>query len=171
MGLDISYYENAEPVSEDDLPDGIEDERQQYIEDNNIIDYFTLKGYEARLEGIDAKYVEVDGKSGGFRAGSYGGYNQWRNRLSILALGVPASQVWMSEEQYKDAVFVDLINFADNEGVIGPVSSARLAEQFKSERQRLVQKLSDEDEWWLKLYDKWATAFETAANTGCVEFT
>jgi hypothetical protein len=53
------------------------------------------------------------------------------------------------------------------EGSIGPEACADLAEDFRVMRDEI---LTDGEEWFVELYDIWASAFALAANTGLVEF-
>lgn len=63
--------------------------------------------------------------------------------------------------------FFELIHFADNEGVIGPVVSAKLAKDFRDNYERAK---AFGDGYWLSKYEKWMAAFEMAADNGAVEF-
>jgi hypothetical protein len=101
-----------------------------------------------------------------FRAGSYGGYNEWRERLCILAHGVLPGRIWREPEPFIGALFFELIKFGDNEGIIGPRTSTKLAQDFAS-----WQTTADEaEEWFRKLYARWRRAFEMAAGDGVVHF-
>ena len=63
--------------------------------------------------------------------------------------------------------FVELIDFADNEGYIGPTVAAKLARDFAQHEASI---LSPEVEGWqAKLYRDWRHAFELAADNGCVD--
>jgi hypothetical protein len=73
--------------------------------------------WPGRAAGIpDAKAVYSYTDSFCFHAGSYGGYNVFRSELESFARGA--------------GPFAELIEFADNEGVIGPVVSQKLAADF-----------------------------------------
>ncbi len=111
-----------------------------------------------------------------FRAGSYGGYNKWRNELAKLA-GYPqrplvdrrgvrelhAQGAWETDS----GPFWELINFSDCEGSIGPKTSAKLAKDF-AEHQTKAE--AHPDEWFRELYAEWRKAFEMAADGGVVTF-
>ena len=119
--------------------------------------------------GLDitaTNYGRSDGLS--FRAGSYSGYNWWRDQLAQMAYRKPAERVWAENT---DGPFFELINFADNEGTIGPIACARLAEHFEAGRDTVRARLYDKvDGWDQQKYDEWARAFDLAANTGLVRF-
>lgn len=103
---------------------------------------------------VDGLYFIDQDRRLSFRAGSYSGYNGWRNWLETIAAGTDA--------------FYELINFSDAEGFLGPAVSAKLAEDFKQNRGNAILKMSDE--WDLEKYDQWQGAFALAANNGVVEF-
>jgi hypothetical protein len=157
MGLDIAYFTNAQPI---ELPQDVED-LSSWIHSNHAVQYYTLEGLEARLEGFPAGWLTAT-FAGGFRAGSYSGYGAWRNLLAQTILRVPSSDVWRSRRQFKGKPFVELIDFADNEGCIGPVVSAKLAKDF-AQRRNTFAKGPLVSEYDLARYDSWAEAFAAAA--------
>jgi hypothetical protein len=117
----------------------------------------------------------------GFRAGSYGGYTGWRERLAELAdfplapykrfEGAPAvmrrdAAAWAG--QCEGLPFVELVNFSDCEGTIGAEVAAKLANDF-AEHQHLADKVAD-DALFIERYAMWRKAFEMAADGGAVCF-
>ena len=114
--------------------------------------------FPGRGEGIDPDTVYTFNERFNFRAGGYGGYNWWRSTL----------------DRFKgDEAFQELINFADNEGVIGPVVSKKLANDFvkyESEAIAFSKTLADNEDFWLESYRNWKKAFEVAADNGAVNF-
>lgn len=118
------------------------------------------------------------GDSFGFRAGSYGGYNAWRNELAKLA-GYPArpfdrfgtGNVQQRHDQgaweAASGPFWELINFSDCEGVIGPEVSAKLAKDFADHQEKADQ---HESEYFRESYSDWRKAFEMASDNGAVDF-
>jgi hypothetical protein len=99
-----------------------------------------------------------------FRAGSYGGYNDWRKWLSYTFLGVTPEKVWENPEKFAGKPFVELINFGDNEGTFGPVTSAKLAKDFQDNLASVIES----DSWEREKYVDWQRAFELAADDGFV---
>ena len=130
----------------------------------------------------------------GFRAGSYSGYNDWREWLAQLAgykpVIVPAGEkigmlnhadrrhsysagAWAVDS----GPFHELINFSDCEGTIGPEIAAKLAQDFKD-----FQAFVDNPEpgkpyyeamcmsWYAEAYGLWRVAFEMAKDGGAVCF-
>lgn len=110
-----------------------------------------------------------------FSAGSYTSYGEWRRWLALSMLGARAEDVWKHKIDFLGKPFYELIDFADNEGVIGPKTSAKLAEDFVAHRERAispVQTMDDVGQWAFDLYNQFQLAFELAALTGhgVVEF-
>lgn len=67
----------------------------------------------------------------------------------------------------KEGPFWELISFSDCDGIIGPLVSAKLAQDFGD-----FQPAADDhpDQHFRDMYARWRTAFETAADTGFVDF-
>lgn len=182
MGLDITAYggltkvdavfdadgEPINPATREPLDWGTE-----YHFQPRANSYFP--GREAGIE-MDAVYRAA--RQMGFRAGSYGGYNTWRDELAKLA-GYPAVSVdrygtGNAQLRYDRSAwdasggpFWELICFSDCEGVIGPVVSAKLAADFASHQGDAD---AHQDEWFRTLYATWRKAFEMAADNGAVYF-
>lgn len=154
MGLDITAYKNIHKV-EGDSKD--QDSELLFITDYDIE---WSNGFErGHATDLAAGYYEHDNDPWMFCAGSYSRYNHWRNRLAALADGDD---------------FIELIQFADNEGVIGPAVSAKLAKDFagydkKAKRFGYIDE-KDEREYFYRKFNDWRKAFETAAQNGCVVF-
>jgi hypothetical protein len=98
-----------------------------------------------------------------FRAGSYGGYNEWRNSLAAM-VGTTPKTAWAGEYQ---GPFAELINFSDCEGVIGATVCRKLAEDFKAQQTKAD---TWDDEWFRERYALWRQAFEMGADNGAVSF-
>jgi hypothetical protein len=104
-----------------------------------------------------------------FRAGSYSGYNKWREALALRALGLPAFTVWNDPSRFVELPFFELINFSDGQGTIGPDAASDLATDFSAQRARIAaQPLADPEEeaWFMHVYDQFQEAFELAASGG-----
>lgn len=154
MGLDITAYRKLIIVEDPELD-----------EDGDLLDWDTQwkpggsmewseKHFPGRGEGVNPQKVYTWEESLGFRAGSYSGYNWWRKKLEEFANGDD---------------FQELINFADNEGVIGPVVSEKLAKDFEKNMER-AKEFALGDEGWFGLYISWHEAFEMASDNGAVDF-
>lgn len=162
MGLDITAHKNlTAPQGSEEVRDAEGDllwrDGWHEIYLNN-----SFPGYGDNLQDGQV-YKSED--SFGFRAGSYGGYSEWRNQLAKLAGYSSAEQCWQTPE--KPGPFYELINFSDCEGVIGPETSKKLAEDFATFGH--VASLH-EDEYFRAKYQDWKKAFEFASENGCVDF-
>lgn len=171
MGLDISAFECAEltdPHEREDEDGRYCGEDKAYGGQNHVFAYLD-DGFEHALGGlIRNRCYAVSGESQSFRAGSYGGYNEWRAALSRAALGVEPETIWQDNfRDWEGKPFAELINFSDCEGVIGPDVCAKLARDFREQREKVRPQLV---EWARPLYDTWQSAFELAAGTGLVQF-
>ncbi len=178
MGLDIIAWQqatlNAEYTTkllkahttsaDDDLVDALMDE----MCDNDIHHIYTSSFPEQAYPYKNNDCIKLSGNRMHFRAGSYGGYNQWRNQLAQLAHGVEAETVWDLEESYKDKAFFGLINFSDAEGVISHVTASKLAANFQ-EYYELAKKHTP-DTGFFEKYEKFKSAFELASDGGVVIF-
>jgi hypothetical protein len=119
--------------------------------------------------GLDIEYYGA--QRGRFRAGSYGGYNQWRNRLAQLALGMTDAEVWAKEGVV--AAFGELIHFSDCEGTLDCQTCKKLLKDFDDNAGVICKQLDmqdEEDRWWWDKYEEWHEAFKAAAKDGRVVF-
>jgi hypothetical protein len=171
MGLDITYYKG---LTKNKLHNQLEDEELDY---NTEVSFWINPYFPGRNGSIEAGFSYIFASSGAFRAGSYSGYNNWREQLAKFA-GYPATPVSYYGEaptprhdqgafSVEGGPFWELINFADNEGVIGPEVSAKLAKDFETFQERAD---AFGDKWWRSRYKMWREAFEAAAQGGAVKF-
>lgn len=156
MGLDIMAYKNLKKVEnpvldEDGYP---ENWKSEWLPGAGM--EWSETHFKGRGEGIDANTVYTWRDRYSFRAGSYSGYSWWRNQLS----------------KFNEDKFYKLINFADNEGVIGYVVAKELYNNFvdcEEKAKEFSKKISD-GEYWFEKYQDWKKAFEYASQNGAVEF-
>jgi hypothetical protein len=123
MALDITAFSRARfvaPKADNDY----EEHEEEHV-------YVYAVDWPERLDGREPGWYAVDGDAMHFRAGSYSGYNHWREQLCAAALGVHPKEVWEDPASFDGRPFVELINFADNEGAIGPKTSAKLLADFQ----------------------------------------
>ena len=178
MGLDITAFSDLKKL------DVVLDEDGEPInpETREPIDYdlrvYANPDFPGRADGVEDRAHYTADDSFGFRAGSYSGYNRWRDELARLA-GYPEVTVMSYGREQKthcaacwsgqEGPFSELINFSDCEGTIGPVVSAKLAKDFAD-----FQETADAFDWSCKyhndLYSDWRKAFEMAAKNGAVNF-
>ena len=187
MGLDITAYSNLK-FSENQDPD-----------DYDNIRIWKNSSFPDHCELEEGSYEEtIDTRGHQFRAGSYSGYNTFRNVLAQCTLGVKADRVWEDVDNYAYKPFFNLINFSDCEGIIGPKYSAELYRDFVDNRDRFIRNLKQEIDftketenplalepefilddfnindmdiqYYIEQYDNWTLAFELAKDHGIVQF-
>jgi hypothetical protein len=152
MVLDISAYGGLE-----ELPAPILDESGDT--DANKCFYHPLlikvteERFPGRTRGLKAAKAYSWKTEFSFSAGSYSGYNFWRDCLDEL--------------RGDTTDFDELIHFSDCEGVIGPVVAKKLYEDFEFHEERSF--LSQES-FFISRYQDFMKAFKIASNKGAVEF-
>lgn len=173
MGLDISYYKNIQRINcleKDGEPlDAITGTPLE-----NYIHVYINPDFPDRCRDVEGGYYR--GEEGeGFRAGSYGGYNRWRDQLAKLA-GYPLTPNDEGGSSHDSGAwaatggpFWELINFSDCEGAIGTEVSRKLAQDFADFQERAEAVDSSEYDF-IGRYNEWRKAFETAAQGGVVCF-
>lgn len=171
MGLDITVYSGTQAVRAFDAKFGMEEYESEY--------HGNGKGKYCAIYGKNnPSFTQNDGlvpgvysytETFGFRAGSYSGYNQWRNTLAFLSGHGSAEHAW---ELCKDGLpadkpFIELINFSDCEGTIGPKTATKLLADFEK-YDKAAQTV--EDPWFYSLYEEWRKAFQMASDNGFISF-
>ncbi len=155
MGLDITYYEHVtlDPAGHEDSTDHVR--------------LYPMEPDEAVADGLVDGYYLAE-PSGGFRAGSYIGYNDWRRTLSVTMLDVHPDVIWGHPETFAGKPFVELINFSNCEGVIGPKTSAKLAADFEAHK----TKAAALGKRFYRVYENFQRAFEVVgkSSNGAVQF-
>jgi hypothetical protein len=165
MGLDIMAYSQLKHV-EDHLATG------SWCEDEDHISACAYDAFPRSFRGIPVLGQRDGFLVGGcyvvtektetvrFRAGSYSGYGQWRDRMALEFQGKPAGP-----DLDPDGPFYELLWFADNEGCIGPEAAADLLEDFRENASSWTPVWPHSDP-----YVGFMTACELAADGGLVEF-
>lgn len=153
MGLDITAYSNFKIT-------------KVLTEDDEYEYYFCNSGFEQSNMNIENKYVNIDfDEEFDFRAGSYGGYNHFRNSLCLASNNITAEDLWNYED--KTLKFYWLINFSDCEGYIGTDYCIILYDEFVKYEKEVKEKLSID---YHNKYDEFKEAFRLGANNGIVNF-
>mgnify|MGYP003127806785 CR=1 FL=1 len=200
MGLDVSYYSNVRRIPDEEIPQGVEPFNSSYDKwssgyNNKGISLYYLdpdRGpFGGHMKGLEPGWYEVPSgwETGYLRGGSYSGYNTWRNDLA-LAAGYPggSEEVWEIGQdklyQPDSPPFLELINFSDAEGVIGPDISKKLYDDFVNYENKVKKEVDnwylkvhptkeysvDDNKWFLSKYEEWKKAFKTASEDGFVSF-
>lgn len=153
MGLDISAYRQLRSI-------GPREDASEYaitLPDNHA-------DFAGREAGIDVSRAYQAVSRFRFPAGSYGGYSAWRNELAKM-IGFESAKAAYADP--KPGPFIELINFTDCDGAIGPLVAAKLAADFDAHAE--AAKASSYPGFW-RLYDDFRIAFHLAADSGAVHF-
>lgn len=169
-GLDVTAYEKLTIVTSPQF-----DEDGEAVGKNQV--ELAPVEFAERFAGLTAGKVYRYQSSFEFRAGSYSGYNYWRNELAKLAgyKRTPYKSYDGKTELRYDATvwnikkgpFWELIDFSDAEGVIGPVVCKRVYKDFL---QYQVVAAKHPDEYFRSSYEDWKKAFAMCANDGAIVF-
>lgn len=158
MGLDITAYERVELLSETHT--------DEHYDMDDVIVVSQIPEFIGRERPlIEGAAYRASGERIDFRAGSYSGYNLWRRTLAEMSSGRQDHFYWASKDT--SLPFYPLVNFADNEGVLGSYACASLANDFDSYAAKAV----DADGvvmFFLERYEFWRRACRMAAESGCV---
>ena len=132
---------------------------------------YTNKAFPGRADGLHPEMAYSGCEdSFVFQAGSYMYYSKWRNQLAEMA-GLGSAEAVRTNPEKEGLPFVELINFSDCEGVIGPKVAAKLAKDFADYEDRASAfAAKSKDDFFLALYREWRRAFEWAADGGMVYF-
>lgn len=179
MGLDITWYRRLTKAAPGEGIDPKYPDDYDYA--NGYKRLYKNNSFPGRADEIEDRAIYRAEESDGFRAGSYSGYNTWRDQLAELsgayaetmpspgeyAYGRMSFAAGAWRDEVTEGPFYELLNFSDCEGVIGAAVSAKLARDFAA-----LQEKADAhpDEYFRAKYREWRKAFEMAADGGAVEF-
>lgn len=162
MGLDITAYRKIEKMVE--------------YENRLRDDHFYLvvnSDYPQQADGLIRGFYSCNSNPFDLEVGSYLGYKLFREKLAKL-IGTSCRKIWKNPVP---GPFVELINFADNDGTIGPVTSKKLYKDFLDYIPKVQDATGtgffgnqDDDEFFISLYQGFMYAFEIASDGGCVVF-
>lgn len=168
MGLDITAYRGLKPAPAAELDaDGYPVDYQSHMKPGAGFAW-SEKTWPGRCPELVEGTVYSSTEQLAFRAGSYSGYNDWRSWLAKLAGFSGAGDFW--DRATETEPFYELINFADNEGIIGAAAAAELAKDFAEYETRARETSEGSDDWQLVVYGLWLKACEMAADGGAIEF-
>lgn len=175
MGLDITAYRKLERVEHPVFtPDG-----QDLADWDTQVRAYVNNDFPGRADPIVHGVVYTYAERFSFRAGSYGGYNQWRDQLARYAgwlLGAPGCWNHCAGKpgyDHHDATepFKELINFSDCEGIIGTYAAQKLLNDFRNEQEKITQQaINNGEDYFVELYRHWMRACEFAADGGMIDF-
>lgn len=165
MGLDITAYKNIKKLGSCELYEDYED---QFDEDKTLYITHNNKDFPRMMNGIETNDVYSYEDTYNFRAGTYSGYNRWREWLSKMMIRVSPKRVWDYPLRLKDKPFYPLINFTDCDGIIDPDMCKKLHKDFTDNYEKIVE--DSYSRFNVDLYINWFKAFEFASQNGCLVF-
>jgi hypothetical protein len=172
VGLDITAYGHVELVPDHERTDDC-------WEAGHVTAYVIHELFGFSLNGlIHGRCYKTSGEEFPFRAGSYSGYGEWRTELERRAGELETGR---DVGGWGYGPFYELLNFADNEGTIGPLAAQKLRDDFVKYRDAIAKMPyegtenpldapADDTDWFMESYNRWQHAFELAAGTGLVDF-
>jgi len=175
MGLDVTAYKGLRKVGA---------EMGVRVVDGEAVDVVTGEWREdclvfhanpsfLRREGsISSGIAYTCEDSKGLVSMGYGRYGMWRESLAQLA-GYPETENRFGRRCSQSAwdgkcegmPFVELVNFSDAEGVLGPEVCAKLAKDFADFDDRAKEQ---GEEFFYQHFREWREAFEMGAQNGAV---
>lgn len=178
MGLDITAYSNLKVVTAEEHDAKDED----WCEEGDHVTAFADAVFPRSFRGLEGwDLTEIGhGFRGGlcyatgertetirFRAGSYGGYGMWRRDLAEFVGHDLEGDYWGTTDDLENLPFYELLNFADNEGCIGPEAAKDLLADFQTHGERYR---ATHDDYFVAKYDDWTRACELASQDGLISF-
>lgn len=191
MGLDITSYSNLSYVGH--CPDAEEDEHGYDTTTYEVrhVRAYAYTAFPHALAGvpnvepmrdswgkdsfIDGGCFAVTGKTEthGFRAGSYGGYSQWRGELAALFNPYPpTADRYEIGQPNPEGPFYQLLWFADNEGTLSELCAVQLLADFRRHEVEYAAHQAEDPmgEYNVQRYRDWTRACELAADGGLIDF-
>lgn len=93
MGLDITAYRKLAPAINPAIEDGCPVDWENHFHVTESMIGFSENNWPGRTKGLTCGIYTFD-ESFGFQAGSYSGYNEWRELLAQFAGHGSARAVW-----------------------------------------------------------------------------
>lgn len=161
MGLDVVLVKGAKLVASREAVRAMPDEDRDALMDDAVSAY-NIDLFRARGDGLEEGYYTGDVVR--VTGWSYGGYNRFREELCKAVLGCEPEAVWATrnDPQTQAKPLVPLIDFADNEGFFGPITSARLATEMAEVEEEFAAVANDYDR---EGFARLRQAFQDAADT------
>lgn len=167
MGLDVTAYNNLEYVEPLDW-----DRYEDLYDLDKDVTYLQVNPHfpDSSVGVVEGIYrVTEASERFGWHAGSYSGYNRFRERLAE-SVGYWPSDCWEDPESYMDKPFYELVNFSDCQGTLGTEACKSLYQDFVENRQAFVGLVGKDDFMgFVQRYDDWTEGFRIASNNGYVD--
>lgn len=183
MGLDITAYEKMVQIPES----RVEDCEVDWDDTPNHYHPFayssfpeSYSGFPHFLHGADLspKFLRspicytTQGEKFRWHGGSYSGYSRFRATLAASVGVENLGDVWNNPIRFIDIPFFEILDFADNEGWIGPKACANLAKDFTDHKQAFLTMMEDYalGSHEVAKYENFVKGFTLASDGGAVNF-
>lgn len=162
MGVDITAYSDLKKINADynDAGDIVDANTGEILDD--AVYLYANEHFLDRAKDIEEGFYTYADSDTRLHL-SYGAYNLWREKLSKMAGYPTIEDAWNAD----NGAFWELINFADNEGLIGTQACIKLAKDF-SDYENIAN--SSIDVSFKDYYFCLKEAFEMASNNGAIVF-
>lgn len=146
---------------------------------DDTMETFVLRGFERSL--LDSEILVIDYEDENYEcvgdgpSMAYSSYNRFRSDLCEAALGLKIDDAWeiahnLPDDQAYPSAIYHIINFADNEGFIGPTAVKELDVYFKENGDRIREKLNSEERSFNQFNQLAECVSDTAKENGYLEF-
>lgn len=165
MGLDIRGCSNIRFISEE-YPEGL-----PFDEKLKLVSVFD-EDFPEYVDGLRNGYYSCE-EAYHFHGGSYSGWGCRRRQLCEWHYKIPPETVWENPELYKGQPFFEIIYFTDCDGTIGPITSAKLLNDFLGLRGQMEEDFKDEIDNGYgihSLFSDMIRALTLASQNGCLRF-
>ncbi len=140
-------------------------------EEESVTSFFSNPQFPAHISGLDSTiFYRCNGKRMRFGAATYQEYQQFKHHLSRIAgFQNELELIFKGGPIY----FVELLNFSDSEGTIGPMICKKLYNDFKDNydiAEEYFTNLEDGRKFWIH-YQNWCKALSVARQNGAILIT
>ena len=184
MGLDTVSYARIVALPADWTPPPVN--AQDALYDQGIARAYTYDCFPRAMDGLEgghdpdltllisqrfgylgSRWYQASG-AGPATHSSYGEHSAYRSALMTAYWGGTENFGWSGASYDPDKPFIDLIYFADNEGLLGPDACARLAADYAANDVALLAVVAED--FYVRLHEQWRAAVNHSASGGCIRF-
>ena len=176
MGLDITWYRGLT-----ESPNEPREECGEIVDYDNATDFYIQAPWADYAKEFKDDMAYRWEESDCFRAGSYGGYGQFRDILrgvggfnALSWYATPNGGQKTDDERCSTLPFYHLVCFSDCEGTIGTSACAKLAKDFDDMREKFMGEIGSHDgtmrDYYEGKYNEWANACKQASDHGAIRF-
>lgn len=137
-------------------------------EESNVTSFYSNPAYPAHIAGLDTtQFYRWGGKKMKFGTSTYEEYFEFKNHLAQIAGFENLEELWGCGQP---AFFIELINFSNTEGTIGPIICRKLYNDFKDNYDIAGQyflRLEDGKKFWVH-YQNWCRSLSVARQNGAI---